>query len=268
MAPRRCPLIAHGFAILLFFFGGIGYPLFKNTASAVLLALLFGMYGSVWIGKAGWLERLDAYVRQHAAAPKALLLFGSVVVTFGGIEYLGQFLTRTHVVDVYSPMLTQVPTGTEDWRVAHITADEHRVPDPVLWWRPIDRSPYNSLRMKGPEVTEEKPAKVFRILCYGDSNTDGPGRGSWPERLQEVLERGGSGSIDFEVLNAGVAGYSSHQGLLRFRQQVNQYRPDLVLVSFGWNDVATALGAPDKAFRPPRPPSLRWIAFSCTTASI
>ena len=58
----------------------------------------------------------------------------------------------------------------------------------------------------------------------------------------------------FEVLNAGVAGYSSHQGVLRFLQEVDRYQPDLVLVSFGWNDAAEAIGQPDKTFKiPPWP---------------
>lgn len=38
------------------------------------------------------------------------------------------------------------------------------------------------------------------------------------------------------MLYVGVVGYSSHQGLLRFREEAGTYEPDLVLVSFGWND--------------------------------
>ncbi len=196
------------------------------------------------------LDRLDRWIRHSPGTQKALLLFGAVVVTCGGIEYLAQFLVRTHLVEVYSPMVTQLPAGTEDWRSAHITADTYQEPDPVLWWRPIAERPYNAQRMKGPEVSEEKPSGVFRILCYGDSNTDGPDAGGWPERLQAVLQRTSEG-ITYEVLNAGVAGYTSHQGLLRFRRQVEHLQPDLVLVSFGWNDLATALGTPDRAFTPP-----------------
>jgi lysophospholipase L1-like esterase len=46
-----------------------------------------------------------------------------------------------------------------------------------------------------------------------------------------VLEHRGSDDIIWEVVNA--------------------FSPDLVLVSFGWNDLATALGAPDDEFEPP-----------------
>ena len=58
------------------------------------------------------------------------------------------------------------------------------------------------------------------------------------------------------MLNAGVAGYSSYQGRLRFLQEVGVYEPDLILVSFGWNDLAVTTGKPDKAFTPPPAP---WV---------
>jgi lysophospholipase L1-like esterase len=107
-----------------------------------------------------------------------------------------------------------------------------------------------------------KPPEVFRILCYGDSNTDGPKQGGWPEALQEVLNQFRSpAGRRYEVVNAGVAGYSSHQGLLRFQQEVKVYQPDLVIVSFGWNDVALAVGRPDHEFQPSwlQVHLLRWL---------
>ena len=250
MSVRRSPPTAHGLALIVFFLGGITYPLFKSGAAVVLLAILAGIYGSVLVGRANWLARLDRGIRRSLGAQRVLLVVGAVVVTCGGIEYLAQFLIRTDLVEIYSPMMTQLPAGTEDWRSAHITADEYREPDPVLWWRPVAARPYNAQRMKGPEVSEAKPTGVFRILCYGDSNTDGPDEGGWPEHLQSVLQRS-SGGVTYEVLNAGGAGYTSHQGLLRFRQQVERFQPDLVLVSFGWNDLATALRTSDREFTPP-----------------
>jgi lysophospholipase L1-like esterase len=92
-------------------------------------------------------------------------------------------------------------------------------------------------------------------MCYGDSLTDGPPKGGWPTQLHRLLaQHPPQPGLRYEVLNAGVAGYSSHQGLLRFLQEVDQYDPDLLLVSFGWNDAAEASGHPDKSYRiPPWP---------------
>ena len=92
-----------------------------------------------------------------------------------------------------------------------------------------------------------KPPRVLRIMAYGDSNTDGPDQGGWPAELQRLLENEIRRRV--QVLNAGVSGYSSLQGLRRFRQEARRYQPDVVLVSFGWNDLPEALGKPDKDFQ-------------------
>jgi len=36
--------------------------------------------------------------------------------------------------------------------------------------------------------------------------------------------------------------------LQRFTEEVDRFTPDLILVSFGWNDAAPAIGEPDKSF--------------------
>src|SRR5262245_20847457 len=178
------------------------------------------------------------------------LLLGSALILLG-LEAAARVLVRLGVVDYWRPMKTVWVEGTDDWRLNHITGDNLREPDPVLFWKPVTRSPYNPQRFKGPLMVVPKPREVFRILCYGDSNTDGPKRGSWPEVLQDVLNQYPAPTgRRYEVVNAGVAGYSSHQGLLRFQQEVKIYQPDLVIVSFGWNDAAQAVGHADHEFQP------------------
>ena len=180
----------------------------------------------------------------------SLLLFGTAIV-FLSLEGTARVLVRLGIVDYWRPMKTVWIEGTDDWRLNHITGDSLREPDPELFWKPVARSPYNQQRFKGPLMAVPKPREVFRILCYGDSNTDGPKQGSWPEVLQQVLNRKPlSTGRRYEVVNAGVAGYSSRQGLLRFQQEVGIYQPDLVIVSFGWNDVAQAVGQADHEFQP------------------
>jgi lysophospholipase L1-like esterase len=189
------------------------------------------------------------------------MLLGTALILLS-LEVAARVLVRLGVVDYWRPMKTVWIEGTDDWRLNHITADNLREPDPVLFWKPVARSPYNPQRFKGPLMAVPKPREVFRILCYGDSNTDGPKEGGWPEALQEVLNQHSSpAGRRYEVVNAGVAGYSSHQGLLRFQQEVKIYQPDLVIVSFGWNDVALAVGRPDHEFQPSwlQVHLLRWL---------
>ena len=181
-------------------------------------------------GPPSWLARLDRRFRRSEPAKRAALLISSLVVTGGGLEYLADGLSSLGVVEPYSAMRTMLPEGVEDWRLAHLTADRHRQPDPDLLWRPVDRSPYNRQRFKGPEIGADKPAGGFRIFCYGDSNTDGPSRGGWPELLGRRLAAQPQGDR-YEVVNAGVTGYSSYQGRLRYARDAERFRPDLVLVS-------------------------------------
>jgi lysophospholipase L1-like esterase len=198
----------------------------------------------------------------RTALSKLLFLLLGTAVILLSLEVAARVLVRLGVVDYWRPMKTVWIEGTDDWRLNHITADNLREPDPVLFWKPVARSPYNSQRFKGPVMAAPKPPEVFRILCYGDSNTDGPKEGGWPEALQEMLNQPMSpAGRRYEVINAGVAGYSSHQGLLRFEQEVKIYQPDLVIVSFGWNDVALAVGRPDHEFQPSwlQVHLLRWL---------
>ena len=192
-----------------------------------------------WLRSRGWLAGLTA----------AFLL----VVPLGLLERAARVLTDLGVLKYHRAIQTVWRGGDDDWRMATITGDDSREPDPVLLWRPAARKPFSSQRFKSPVVALPKPAGVIRVMCYGDSLTDGPRKGGWPTWLGTILANQFPGR-SCEVLNAGVAGYSSHQGLLRFLQEVDIYQPDLVVASYGWNDVAEAAGPPDKDFKiPPWP---------------
>lgn len=194
------------------------------------------------------------WLRKHSLALKLLSSLVATCLFIVCIEQATRLAIKAGWIRYQPPMITQLPAGTEDWRHAHMTADKLRQPDPVLWWRPRDGSPYNNQGFKGPPAEVPKSPQTVRILVYGDSNTEGTPEDSWPDRLQSVLT-----SVErqthrrYEVLNAGVAGYTSHQGLLRFQQEVEQYQPDMVLVAFGWNDLARGV-QPDRSYHPPPAP--------------
>jgi lysophospholipase L1-like esterase len=189
--------------------------------------------------------------RRRAALFRVLLPALTVLGTLVVLEAVARVGLSLHLLAYDPPMETVRPPGTDDWRLAHITADRYRQPDPLLWWRPVAEPPYNRQGFKGPEVEVPKPAGTVRVVAYGDSNTDGPPTGDWPEDLGRLLAAGGAGGGGrVEVVNAGVAGYTSRQGLLRFGEEAGRLAPDVVLVSFGWNDLAR-VAVPDRAFRPP-----------------
>ncbi len=111
----------------------------------------------------------------------------------------------------------------------------------------------NSLGFRSPEFTLEKPAGTTRIVCFGDSSTFGIGarmEDTWPFQLDEQLNssfefattdnsRRRNASPRFQVINAGVPGYTSHQGLQHVRQEIDRLQPDIVFASYANNDFWT-----------------------------
>ena len=123
-----------------------------------------------------------------------------------------------------------------DARQYNVFEDSHFVYDPDLIWRPKRGfSVFNSQGFRGPELATPKDPGSLRIFTVGDSNTlgwRGAEGANWPAFLGERLRDAAPGAV---VVNAGVWGYSSYQGLMRLRE-VLAFEPDMVLISFGAND--------------------------------
>ncbi len=101
----------------------------------------------------------------------------------------------------------------------------------------------------GREVALPKPAGEFRVVCMGDSCTFGenvPLAQTYPARLEKLLKQRMAGRA-VRVVNAGVNGYSSFQGLQWFKEDAANLGADVVTVFYGWNDHWLArIAGPDK----------------------
>ena len=78
------------------------------------------------------------------------------------------------------------------------------------------------------------------IVCLGDSVTGvyyhTGGRRAYPEML-EIAIRKAVPTANVKVINAGISGHSTTEGLARLDRDVLQHKPDLVTISFGLNDM-------------------------------
>lgn len=95
----------------------------------------------------------------------------------------------------------------------------------------------NSLGLRGPELTREKPEGTKRVLFLGDSVTFGfraPFRSTFPSLAGERLREGGR---HVDVINAGVGGYSPWQYDRYLRSEGILLSPDVVVIGFVLNDV-------------------------------
>lgn len=171
-------------------------------------------------------------------APRLLLAGLSLLLTF----VLAEAVLHLAGVD-YSPMRVE---DQRDDRTQHLFDSESFVYDPVLIWKPRAGSGvFNRQGYRGDELTVDKPAGALRVATVGDSNTlgwQGTAGAHWPGDLERLLR---ATDDRHRVINAGVWGYSSHQGVARLAR-VLPLEPDLVTISFGSNDahpVAVADGA-------------------------
>lgn len=71
-----------------------------------------------------------------------------------------------------------------------------------------------------------------KILAFGDSLTEGKGvkqEESYPAELQRLIQK--------RVVNAGISGETTAEGLKRIEKVLNKEKPDLVVLMEGGNDI-------------------------------
>ena len=88
----------------------------------------------------------------------------------------------------------------------------------------------------GGELRAGFEARRYRtVVAFGDSIVEGYKQ---PEGWPEILGRDLAGRYGgLSVINAGISGNTAEDGLRRLRQDVLVHQPDLVLISFGLNDM-------------------------------
>jgi lysophospholipase L1-like esterase len=92
------------------------------------------------------------------------------------------------------------------------------------------------------EYTATKRAGSIRIACIGDSWTFGMNVDqdrTYPSRLLARL-RDAQPHSNVEVMNFGVLGYSSFQGVQLLKSRVLALAPDVLVIGFGMNDSEVA----------------------------
>ena len=99
----------------------------------------------------------------------------------------------------------------------------------------------NSDGLRDQEHPITKPPSTFRIAVVGDSTCDAMEvpleKTFWSILGRELNDCAAAGASRIEVINFGVAGFSTAQELIRLRTKVWKYQPDLVLLAFSAGDV-------------------------------
>jgi len=190
-------------------------------------------------------------------------LFYVVVIYLGFLLILaaievGTRLTMTHLnsLDLF------VVTPQQRAQVADSKQATIFEGDPLLLWRlkpNLDHVIWdftvlstNAQHLRSDRPLQTKQPGAIRIVCLGDSVTFGYRVPTvWPERpndydrqalpypmLLEKELRTANPNRQIEVVTMAVPGYTSHQGLAWLRRDIDRLKPDLLTISFGWNDAS------------------------------
>ena len=214
---------------------------------------------------------------------RQLLYLGFIYVVFllllVSVEVITRFaFTRVESLDLF------VNTPQQKMQVANPQQSGIFEGDPLLLWRlkpNLDHVYWdftvvttNAQSFRADYPIGRKPAGTFRIVCLGDSVTFGyrvppvwpdkpndydPTWQTFPVLLEKEL-RAANPNRSIEVFPMAVPGYTSHQGLAWLKRDIDYLQPDVVIASFGWNDVSIS-DAPDRQTIDTRwwPVAIRWL---------
>lgn len=199
---------------------------------AVLGVLELGIRAVYRVRTAASEEVVLPYVLGHSYGPAPPWVDGMRILEDDEqLFWRGRPHVRQTYVDVFAPA----------HRAEDRTALLHRFRPGVpaaLRGQPTWEVRLNSEGFRDEELPDEKDPGVLRVVCIGDSWTFGANvgpRDSFPRQLEARL-RQALPSRRVEVLNLGVLGYSSHQGLRLLRERVLSLEPDFVTIGFAMND--------------------------------
>lgn len=84
---------------------------------------------------------------------------------------------------------------------------------------------YLSLKQKG----------TYRIMCLGECTTALGGKDSYPTQLEKILNERNIG-VKFSVINLGIPGTNTTFIVSQLEDNLNRYKPDMVIAMMGIND--------------------------------
>ena len=136
-------------------------------------------------------------------------------------------------------------TSNREWSMDHWWWSFHgRDPIPTLQrLRELNKDSQGTIEIHEREFSIKKPDGFFRIIFIGDSGTYGTGvleKNTFVHRVREALPTG-----NYEVINAGIPGFSPAQSFEQFRENLVYLEPDAVIYTmFLANDVLDFLEDP------------------------
>ena len=103
----------------------------------------------------------------------------------------------------------------------------------VYTFDPATEPETNARGFTSPERPYAKPPGTLRVACFGGSTTAGPA--AWPHHLERLLNEALDQPV--EVLNFGVSGWTSAEGVVAYSLLARSFAPDAVVLHHVNNDI-------------------------------
>ncbi len=258
------------FFLVLFFLRYLLNPFINRFLNLFFLFLIL-IFSFFIFSHTKKLERIFSNIIGKSYLFYPLQIIVTVIIILGLSEFIFFWLLHFDRIKLYSPIYElKVSDDIEDISLINerfknldkkfltndfdllikVTDNSHLIFHPIFFWEPKKGEfPYNKFGLKGELNKIKKEKHEIRIFFLGDSNTEGEDLHSYPYLLQKKFEKNKRDNI--KVINAGVTGYTSFQGLLRFKHYILKFSPDILFLSFGWNDPSTFFYGYDKSRKIP-----------------
>lgn len=169
---------------------------------------------------------------------KLLLVACAMAIAFVLIEMMARVLYRQTTV-LFPRYHTSATYG--DFKIRRIR------PNSDFWHTSVDghwEFRINSAGFRNERgFVRPKPPGKFRVLCLGDSHTQGYEVNqdkTYSSVIEQELRKSG---LDAEVINAGVSGFGTAEELVFLENEGITYGPDVVVLGFFANDYEDNLKA-------------------------
>lgn len=182
----------------------------------------------------------------------------------GGKPPLWASVTRTtlwtSIALVSAVLLTEAV-----FAVAHIGEEEFvdiqptvgfwRMPQKLVTWRSegYAQDVTNKDGMRDSSLALEKPPGVVRIAAVGDSMVEGYQVSSDQTFVKQLANRLTADGIKSEGLNFGMSGFSTTQALYLFKEKIQKYHPDVLILAYHIGDNEKNNYVPSSGAFMPRP---------------